>query len=297
MDTIGTFEMAKSLASHEMFTAVHKHYTVEEWLKFASENSDILNYVAVSCGIGSEDNEKLAKILDKVPAIKFICIDVANGYSDSFVRFVEKARHVYPSHTIMAGNVVTGKMTKKLLLAGADIIKVGIGPGSVCTTRRKTGVGCPQLSAVLDCSVAAHELGGHIISDGGCTSPGDICKAFGAGADFVMLGGMLAGHDQCQGELIIENGRKYVSFYGMSSRKAQEKYNNGLASYRASEGKVVKVPYRGDVTSTIHDILGGLRSMCSYIGAFQLSEAHKRCQFAHVFAQTNEVFTPFDVEK
>jgi GMP reductase len=195
----------------------------------------------------------------------------------------------------MAGNVVTGEMVEELILAGADIIKVGIGPGSVCTTRKKTGVGYPQLSAVLECAEAAHGLGGHIISDGGCTCPGDVCKAFGAEADFVMLGGMLAGHDQSGGETIERNGKKFKLFYGMSSATAMDKHHGGVAEYRASEGKTVEVPYRGDVTATALDILGGLRSACTYVGASTLKEFSRRASFIRVTQQTNEVFSRIEV--
>lgn len=182
-------------------------------------------------------------------------------------------------------------MVEELLLSGADIIKVGIGPGSVCTTRVKTGVGYPQLSAIIECADAAHGLGGHIISDGGCTIPGDIAKAFGAGADFVMLGGMLAGHDQSGGELIERNGERFKTFYGMSSETAMGKHSGGVADYRASEGKTVEVPYRGNVTETLQDILGGLRSTCTYVGAQRLKELTKRTTFIRVAEQENRVYT------
>ena len=215
MDTIGTFEMALAFHKHCCFVAIHKHYTIEEWVKFAQENKEVLQNVAVSSGSSEADFVKLKEILGQIPEIKFICLDVANGYSEFFVEFVKKVRKEFPIHTIMAGNVVTGEMVEELILTGADIIKVGIGPGSVCTTRKKTGVGYPQLSAVLECADAAHGLGGHIISDGGCTCPGDVCKAFGAGADFVMAGGMLAGHDQCNGDIVTKpNGKKVKQFYG-----------------------------------------------------------------------------------
>lgn len=236
------------------------------------------------------------EILSQIPEIKFICLDVANGYSEFFVEFVKKVRNAFPTHTIMAGNVVTGEMVEELILSGADIIKVGIGPGSVCTTRKKTGVGYPQLSAVLECADAAHGLGGHIISDGGCTCPGDVCKAFGGGADFVMLGGMLAGHDQCTGEVVVkESGRKVKQFYGMSSATAMVKHHGGVAEYRASEGKTVEVPYRGDVELTILDILGGLRSACTYTGAGKLKELPIRTTFIRVTQQTNEIFQLHEV--
>lgn len=230
------------------------------------------------------------------PDVKFICLDVANGYSESFVKFVKQVRKAHPTHTIMAGNVVTGEMVEELILSGADIIKVGIGPGSVCTTRKKTGVGYPQLSAVLECADAAHGLGGHIISDGGCTCPGDVCKAFGGGADFVMLGGMLAGHDQCPGGVVVRaDGSKAKQFYGMSSSTAMQKHHGGVAEYRASEGKTVEVPYKGDVEATILDVLGGLRSACTYTGASKLRELPIRTTFIRVTQQTNEIFHQHEV--
>ena len=198
-----------------------------------------------------EDFSKLREILGCHPTIEFICIDVANGYTEYFVDFVKKARRTFPDKLIAAGNVVTGEMVDELVLAGADMIKVGIGPGSVCTTRVKTGVGYPQLSAIIECADAAHGLKGLIIADGGCTCPGDVAKAFGAGADFVMLGGMFAGHDECGGEVLDIDGARCVEFYGMSSSTAMEKYSGGVAEYRASEGKTVIVPYRGGVEAKI----------------------------------------------
>jgi len=291
MDTVGTFEMALTLAKHRTFTTVHKHYSIEQWEAFAVANPDALEYVAVSSGISEVDWQKLQTILQKIPTLGFVCLDVANGYSEVFVQFVKKVRQNFPTHTIMAGNVVTGEMIEELLLAGADIIKVGIGPGSVCTTRKKAGVGYPQLSAVIECGDAAHGLKGHIISDGGCTCPGDIAKAFGGGADFVMMGGMLAGHDQSGGELIQKaDGTKVKQFYGMSSATAMQKYSGGVAEYRASEGKSVEIAYRGNVEGTLLDILGGLRSACTYTGAAKLKELPKRTTFIRVTQQTNEVF-------
>ncbi|XP_019620180.1 PREDICTED: GMP reductase 2-like [Branchiostoma belcheri] len=291
MDTVGTFEMAKALSKHGCFTAIHKHYSVEAWEDFGRNNPDVIQNVAVSAGALKGDFDKLASILASVPQLKFICLDVANGYSEAFVETVREVRKKFPKHTIMAGNVVTCEMTEELILSGADIVKVGIGPGSVCTTRKKTGVGYPQLSAVLECADAAHGLGGHIISDGGCTCPGDVAKAFGAGADFVMLGGMLAGHDQSGGETIEKNGKKMKSFYGMASATAMKKYAGGVAEYRASEGKTVEVEYRGDVENTVRDILGGLRSACTYVGAAKLKEMKKRTTFIQVTQQLNTIFS------
>lgn len=291
MDTVGTFEMALALAKENLFTAIHKHYSLKQWSEFmknAPEN--IHDYIAVSSGTGKNDFKKIGEIFEQSPQLKFICIDVANGYSEHFVSFLKKAREQYPDKVIIAGNVVTGEMVEELLLAGADIVKVGIGPGSVCTTRVKTGVGYPQLSAIIECADAAHGLGGHIISDGGCVTPGDVAKAFGAGADFVMLGGMLAGHTESGGELIEIDGEKYKKFYGMSSETAMNKHVGGVAEYRASEGKTVQVPFKGDVINTLKDILGGIRSTCTYVGASKLKELTKRTTFIRVLEQENVIF-------
>lgn len=291
MDTVGTFEMAEALYKDKIITAVHKHYSVQEWSDFLKDkNDDFYQYIALSTGTGKADDEKIKIILDANPKIQFLCIDVANGYSEHFVEFVKKARQNFPDKIIMAGNVVTGEMVEELILAGADIIKVGIGPGSVCTTRVKTGVGYPQLSAIIECADAAHGLGGQIIGDGGCKVPGDVAKAFGGGSDFVMLGGMFAGHDESGGELITENGKTFRLFYGMSSQTAMDKHSGGVAEYRASEGKTVKVPYKGPVAETVKDILGGVRSTCTYVGASKLKELSKRTTFIRVQEQENQVF-------
>ncbi|PKO96826.1 MAG: GMP reductase [Bacteroidetes bacterium HGW-Bacteroidetes-7] len=292
MDTVGTFEMALALMKHKMFTAIHKHYTNEQWAKFLAEAPNgVENFIAISTGTSPSDFEKLNLIISGNPQLRFICIDVANGYSEHFVAFVKQVRKRFSDKVIIAGNVVTGEMVEELLLSGADIIKVGIGPGSVCTTRVKTGVGYPQLSAIIECADAAHGLGGQIISDGGCSTPGDVAKAFGAGADFVMLGGMLAGHDESGGELIEKSGQKMKLFYGMSSATAMKKHSGGVAEYRASEGKTVEVPYRGAVEETVLDILGGVRSTCTYVGASQLKELSKRTTFIRVAEQENQVYT------
>lgn len=293
MDTVGTFEMAITLSKNKLFTAIHKHYALDEWHAFfKSAPKSIENYMAVSTGIGKQDAQRLSEIMSLNSKLKFICIDVANGYSEYFADFVKQTRETYPDKVIIAGNVVTGEMTEELLLSGADIVKVGIGPGSVCTTRIKTGVGYPQLSAIIECADAAHGLGGQIISDGGCAIPGDIAKAFGAGADFVMLGGMLAGHDESGGEIIKKEGKQFRKFYGMSSSTAMEKHAGGVAEYRASEGKTVEVPYRGKVENTLQDILGGLRSTCTYVGASRLKELTKRTTFIRVAEQENRVYNP-----
>lgn len=292
MDTVGTFELAEVLAQSKLLTAIHKHYSLDQWAQFLStQSSEIFQHIMVSTGTSEQDYDQLHNIVNQHPQLQFICIDVANGYAETFVDFVRLCRNSFPDKTIVAGNVVTGEMVEELILSGADIVKVGIGPGSVCTTRVKTGVGYPQLSAVIECADAAHGLGGRIISDGGCINPGDIAKAFGGGADFVMLGGMLAGHDESGGELVERDGRQYKLFYGMSSATAMEKYIGGIAEYRASEGKTVEVPYRGSVADTVRDILGGVRSTCTYVGAASLRELSKRTTFIRVQEQENQSYS------
>jgi GMP reductase len=318
MDGVGTFKMAKSLAQHGLFTCLVKSYNIdiENFGDFRIPH----DHYAVSTGTSDLDFKNLNTIVTGIGS-QFICIDVANGYSEHFGDFVEKVRNRWPDKTIIAGNVVTGDMTQELILRGADIVKVGIGPGSVCTTRIQTGVGYPQLSAIIECADAAHGLGGHIIADGGCTGPGDVAKAFGAGADFVMLGGMLAGHDEGGGtvvervyqsteqeEITIGNNdsdsilmphlryhpkyeiRKMVTFYGMSSDTAMNKHHGGVAEYRSSEGRTVEIPYKGPVKNTVLDILGGLRSTCTYVGAETLKQLPKCTTFIRVNRQINDVF-------
>jgi len=282
MDGVGTIAMSKSLASHGMFACLIKNYDESEF----GDMLDIVNNFAVSSGTSDNDFGRLCRIMAAYPEIKFICIDVANGYSEHFGDYVAKVRAEFPNKVIIAGNVVTADMTEQLVLRGADIVKVGIGPGSVCTTRIQTGVGYPQLSAIIECADAAHGLGAHIIADGGCTCPGDVAKAFGAGADFVMLGGMLAGHDEGGGT--VDNGM--ITFYGMSSDTAMEKHNGGVASYRSSEGRTVTIPYKGAVDATVLDLLGGIRSTCTYVGAPTLKQLSKCTTFVRVNRQINDVF-------
>ena len=284
MDGVGTIQMAESLYEHRMFTCLVKSYDENDLNGTVDKIGG--NYLAVSTGTSDRDFLKLRQIINSYPEVHFICIDVANGYSEHFGDFVSKVRTAYPHLTIIAGNVVTADMTQELILRGADIIKVGIGPGSVCTTRIQTGVGYPQLSAIIECADAAHGLGAHIIADGGCVCPGDVAKAFGAGADFVMLGGMLAGHDEGGGE--VKDGK--VTFYGMSSDTAMNKHHGGVAEYRSSEGRTVEVKYKGAVKDTVLDLLGGIRSTCTYVGAPSLKQLSKCTTFIRVNRQINDVF-------
>lgn len=318
MDGVGTFTMAEELGKLGLFTCLVKTYSIKELVEFFNTSAIAREHVAYSMGITQDDASKFRAVYAGSNSVKYVCIDVANGYSERFLDYVNSIRDEYPNLVIIAGNVVTADQTQELLLRGADIVKVGIGPGSVCTTRIQTGVGYPQLSAVMECADAAHGLGGHIIADGGCVCPGDVAKAFAGGADFVMLGGMLAGHDEGGGEIItktyatdevkkidirepvdmefqgvarraynsVYEEKHFIQFYGMSSDAANTKHFGGLKDYRASEGREVLVPYRGPIANTVQDILGGLRSACTYVGAEKLKHLPKcttfiRCQDTH----------------
>lgn len=311
MATTGTFEIAREMQKHQLFTALHKHYTAEELVNFLTANKKYFghnDYLFLSSGVKEADFEKLSAVM-KTGLCANICVDVANGYSPYLVQYIQKVRAAWPEALIMAGNVVTGDMSEDLILNGADIVKVGIGPGSVCTTRKLTGVGRPQFSTVIECADAVHGLGGMVCADGGCTVPGDVCKSLCAGADFVMLGGLLAGHEESAGELCekafqtnevemlddktcamrIET-KKFKKFYGMSSEYAQDKHYGGMKKYRASEGKVVELPFRGPIENTILAVLGGVRSCMTYIGAKRLKDMPKCATFYRVNRQLNNVF-------
>ena len=293
MDTTGTIEMALEMQKYNVLTCLHKYYSVDELL--AEPDLDP-NYFAVSTGINNEDLLRLEEIMKKINPT-FICVDVANGYMSKFIKACSKIREKYPEHVIIAGNVCTTEGVLELVNHGkVDIVKVGIGSGSCCTTRKQTGVGMPQFSSVLECADTAHGLDAHIISDGGLQVVGDFAKAYGAGADFVMSGSMFAGHSQSSGILIHDyntNGdiiKTYKIFYGMSSSTAMEKYSGGVADYRSSEGKTVKIEYRGDVKSTILNIQGGLRSTMTYIGAKKIKDIPKCITFARVNRQLNTIY-------
>ncbi len=291
MDGVGTFEMAKVLQDKKMITVLRKHYSLDDW-KTAIGDGVKMKYLSVCTGTGviwdkdAPDYATMKAVLEKYPDVPFICVDVANGYHENYADFIGRLRDQYPDKTIIAGNVITAEMTEELILKGADIVKCGIGPGSVCTTRLMTGVGVPQLSGIIECADAANGVGGHVIADGGCVYPGDVAKAFGAGAHFVMLGGMLAGHDESEGEII--NGK--VTFYGMSSDAAMAKHGRRKDGYRGAEGKVVQIPHKGSVDATITEILGGVRSACTYIGAKRLKDMPKCATFVQVNNQVNNVY-------
>ena len=302
MDTTGTHDVYKVLSKVRILTAMHKFHTLEHYKKINQNNAFYVDYkkinqgeldpdlFMISTGISNNDFIQLKEILSEIDC-NWICIDIANGYIQKFVDFCHKVRETYPDKIIVAGNVATREMVEELILnGGVDVVKVGIGPGSACSTRIKTGVGVPQLSAVMECADAAHGVGGHIIADGGITCPGDAAKAFGAGADFVMLGGQFAGHDENPGEVVERNGKQFKSFYGMSSKKAQTTHYGKMDSYRASEGRELLIPYKGPLITTVEDYLGGLRSTCTYIGAHKIKDIPKCTTFGLVSQQVNTHF-------
>ena len=294
MDGVGTFAMAKILQEHKMITVMRKHYSVDDWTKNAKGVK--MKYLSVCTGTGviwdpdAKDFATMKAVLAMYPDIKFITVDVANAYHENYADFIARLRDQYPDKTIIAGNVISAEMTEELIIKGADIVKCGIGPGSVCTTRLMTGVGVPQLSGIIECADAANGIGGHIIADGGCVYPGDVAKAFGAGAHFTMLGGMLAGHDESEGEVV--DGK--IQFYGMSSDAAMSVHGTRKDGYRGAEGKVVKLPYKGAVEKTVIEILGGLRSTCTYIGAKRIKDMPKCTTFVRCTQQVNQVFNQFN---
>ena len=292
MDTISTIDMCKSLSTSNLITCFHKYIDVEQIIQNKLNPDSFM----LSTGITENNYETLCQnmsLLQENKIInKFICIDVANGYMAKLIDFCKKVRARFPEQIIVAGNVVTRELVEELILNGkVDIVKIGIGSGAVCTTRLQTGVGMPQFSSIIECADAAHGLGGHIISDGGICYPGDISKAFGSGADFVMMGSMFAGHEECEGEIEWIAGKRHKVFYGMSSEQAMTKFNGGVANYRSSEGKCVKVEYKGKVQDTINNFLGGIRSTCTYVGAKKLKDLSKCCTFMQVNRQVNTFYS------
>lgn len=311
MDGVGTFSMARTLCVEKMLTFITKHHSKSDWKKNITD--EMIDYVAVSTGTSDEDIDNAIDIF-KTFNLKWICLDMANGYSSIFIDKIKKIRYALGEKAIIvAGNVVTSERTVEAINAGADIVKVGIGPGSVCTTRIQTGVGYPQFSAVYECSHAAESVGGAVMADGGCTCPGDVSKSFCAGAKFSMLGGMFAGHYESEAEIVVKtfksgevvvttnaNGKietkdvleekMFVSFYGMSSDTAMKKHSGGVANYRSSEGRTVMIPLKQSLIYTIRDLLGGIRSTCTYIGASCISEMFENFDCVRASRQFNSVY-------
>ena len=300
MATCGTFEMAEVFSAYKMITAFHKFYSVEQYKEFFKKfkNPD---YVCYTLGIRDEDIEKIKQMKEQnlMDNFSFICLDVPNGYLQKFLEIIKYVRTLFPEHILIAGNVVTNEMTEEIILAGADIVKIGIGSGSACTTRKMTGVGYPQLSAVIECADATHGISnnqgvGHIIADGGQQYTSDIAKAFCGGADFNMCGSMFSGFDQSEGKLIEKDGKKYKEYFGSSSNKAMIEFYGKKDIHRASEGRYVLMPYKGDIHVFIQDLMGALRSTCTYLGARQLKEMSKRATFIRCNHQLTTYLERYD---
>ena len=296
MDGVGTFSMAKALQDHKMMTVITKTTTIDQW-RTAVGNGVRLQSVSVCTGTNvmwdkdATDWKTMQEVLKSFPDIKMITVDVANAYHQNMVDFIKKIRNEYPEKIIIAGNVVTPEMTEELIINGGDVGKIGIGPGSVCTTRTMTGVGVPQFSAIVDCSDAANGVGGHIMADGGCVHPGDIAKAFGGGAHMVMIGGMLAGHDESETQVV--DGKR--EFYGMSSDRAREVHGQRKDGYKGNEGRLISLPDRGPVAKTLEDIIGGVRSACTYIGARRIKDMAKCASFVTTHNVINRVYEQYTI--
>lgn len=297
MTSVSSISMLKACSQHKILTCLHKYIDINEVIDAIIENPDLINYCMLSTGISDKEYEKLQENLSlmekKCKPLRMLTIDIANGYQASLVDFVKKIRAKYPDIILFCGNVVTRELVEELILSGADVIKVGLGSGAGCKTRTQTGVGIPQVSAVIESADSSHGLNGHIVSDGGICEPGCCVKAFAAGADFCMMGGVFSGHDECPGEIIEEDGKKFKEFYGMSSKTSMEKYHGGMSSYRTSEGRTCKVPYKGPVENTILNYLGGLRSAMTYVGAHRLKDLPKCTTFIRVNNQLNTVFSKY----
>ncbi len=303
MASCGTFDMARTLAPHQIITTFHKYYDVSDYVEFFKDFSQP-DYVMYTLGTREEDFEKLHQMIksDLMKNFSFVCLDIPNGYLEHFLKKIAEVRALLPEHILVAGNVVTNEISEEIILSGADIVKVGIGPGSACTTRRMTGVGYPQLSAVIECADAVHGIAndqgyGLVIADGGQQYPSCVAKAFCAGADFNMYGSMFSGYDQSGGELVEVDGKKYKEYFGSSSNKALQKFYGKKEKHRSSEGREVLMPYKGDIGNYIQDLFGALRSTGTYIGARSLKEFCKRATFVRVNSQLTNYLEAFDTGK
>jgi GMP reductase len=311
-----SFDMAKELANHKMIACLHKYHSLDELSNYFNSNPQNINYTFVSIGYKKSDLNHLLELKNKINIQPNICIDVPNGHMDAFVKYCKKVRENFPESIIIAGNVTNTSSTQELIIyGGVDIVKIGIGGGSACTTRFLTGCGVPQLSCCLENSYIAHGLQngekklGLVCSDGGHKTVGDVCKALCAGSDFVMLGGYFAGTESCNGEWTFEHkaylnkDNKYkdinwwqpnspgyetekrktkFTYYGMSTHHSQQLYEDNIKHYRASEGTKITVEYKGTVDRVIQELLGGIRSCCCYIGADTIKNMNKCAEFCRV---------------
>lgn len=321
MGTIGNFNVSRKMLNNGLFACLHKYHNINDLIDFYKElidkGDDTWRRCLLAIGLRDDGIDKLRTLNEKLGVQVGVKFDVPNGYIPQVKEKVIELRKEFPEMFIMVGNVVTSDITEDLILSGADCVAVGIGPGGQCLTREQTGCGRPQLSAIIECADAAHQVGGMVCGDGGITCPGDLGKAFGAGADFIMIGSMFAGTLEADGDIVskwiftgeyepADDGsgfephlelKEFKKFYGMSSTLAQETFGNGKPKYRASEGRVTLVPYAGDIDGVIEELLGGLRSTMTYIGAWKLKNIPKQCTFYKVHNQLNRTYEKYTIGK
>ena len=273
---------------------------IEKAIKYPLAAKDAQGRLLCGAGVGITAN-----VLDRVKAlveakVDVIVLDSAHGHSENVIRCVKMIREAYPDLDIIAGNVATGEACRALIEAGASAIKVGIGPGSICTTRIVAGIGVPQISAVMDCYAVAKEYGVPIIADGGIKYSGDITKAIAAGANVCMMGSMFAGCDESPGEFELFQGRKYKVYRGMGSIAAMEngskdRYFQTNAKKLVPEGVEGRVAYKGTVEDTVFQLLGGLRSGMGYCGTPTIEELKEKGRFVKISAASLKESHPHDI--
>lgn len=271
MDTVTESAMANFMSSKGGIGVLHRFMSIENNI---AEFKKCVDTVFVSVGCTDAELER-AKALSDVGA-HYFCIDVAHAHAKYVGHTLKQLRKMLPNACIMAGNVATYAGADYLASCGADIIKAGIGGGSVCSTRIKTGFGIPMLTCIQDCARCDRS----IVADGGIRAPGDIVKALAFGADFVMIGGMLAGTAVTPGEIITaKDGKKIKQYRGMASREAQTDFMGGMSDWKTAEGVATDVPYRDDQDLILSDIMGGLRSGLTYAGASTIRELQRKLDY------------------
>jgi GMP reductase len=294
MLSTGTYKIANILTPERIFTFIHKEYTVEQHINELEKMKD-RRFIAITSGVRLQDREKTIEVISKFPDIGIINVDIANVYANiqGMIDTIKLYREKFPNIQICAGNVATASPIQKFVKAGATLIKVGVGSGAACRTRSEVGTGVPQLSAIMDCYTEAQKYGAGIISDGGCVTAGDVCKAIGAGAKMVMVAGMVSKSEECDNIVEID-GKKYVNFYGLGSTTMYNRTNPTEQEYRPNEGRDLLIPCKGSIKSILKQIQGGLRSVCTYVGAENITQLYKRTTFVRVNNQINNSLAKYE---
>ena len=294
MLSTGTYKIANILTPERIFTFIHKEYTVEQHINELEKMKD-RRFIAITSGVRLQDREKTIEVISKFPDIGIINVDIANVYANiqGMIDTIKLYREKFPNIQICAGNVATASPIQKFVKAGATLIKVGVGSGAACRTRSEVGTGVPQLSAIMDCYTEAQKYGAEIISDGGCVTAGDVCKAIGAGAKMVMIAGMVSKSEECDNIVEID-GKKYVNFYGLGSTTMYNRTNPTEQEYRPNEGRELLIPCKGSIKSILKQIQGGLRSVCTYVGAKHINELYERTTFVRVNNQINNSLAKYE---